>query len=273
MRRTDGRSVGLGDEIMATGVARRLQARDPRKVEILDRRGRRRWHPLWAGNPRIARPGERGDFQRATDGPGCRPYIDYAAMRGESARRWPGAPFDLKRRAQPWRFRAGWRATPGEIHCVPRAGPGDYVLIEPHLKPGAMPGKDWGWERWQALVAARRDLEWLQIGRQGTRPLAGARFLETPSFRDALGVVSGARAAVLPEGALHHAAAARGVPAVVLFGGCADPAATGYGWHRNLTGGGPASPCGMRLPCDHCAAAMAEITVDRVAHELAEILG
>jgi len=264
--------VGLGDEIMAAGAARRLQARDPRRVEVLDRRGRRRWHPLWAGNPRIARPGERGDFQRLIDGPGCRPYIDYEAMRAEAARRWPGAPFDLKRREQPWRFRAGWRATPGEIFCVPRAAAGGYVLVEPNVKPSAMPGKDWGRARWQALVAARRELGWLQIGPAGTRPLAGVRFVATPTFFDALRVVSSARAAVLPEGGLHQAAAAWGVPAVVIFGGCADPAATGYEAHRNLTGGGGSSPCGMRVACDHCAAALAEITVARVAHELSEIL-
>ena len=47
-------------------------------------------------------------------------------------------------------------------------------------------------------------------------------------------MLSGARAAVLHEGGLHHAAAALGMPAVVLFGGMISPRNTGYDVHVNL---------------------------------------
>ena len=108
--------MGLGDEIMVTGEARRAQARDPRPVAVAGRDGRARWHPLWRGNSRIAAPHEvaRGRaVQWIVNGPGCRPYIDYGAMaRGPR----PHSRFTA------WRFTA-WRATPGELPCVPRRPP------------------------------------------------------------------------------------------------------------------------------------------------------
>ena len=148
-----------------------------------------------------------------------------------------------------------------------------WMPLEPRIKAGASPNKDWGWARWQALVRLRRDVDWVQLGPPGTRLLDGARLVATADFRTACALLSGARAAVLPEGGLHHAAAALRVPAVVIFGGMTSPANTGYETHVNLfeTMGG-ASPCGQRLPCDHCARAMAAITPEAVADHLERIL-
>jgi FkbM family methyltransferase len=50
----------------------------------------------------------------------------------------------------------------------------------------------------------------------------------------AAGVLSGASLLISPEGGLHHAAAALGVRAVVIFGGFISPATTGYALHTNL---------------------------------------
>jgi ADP-heptose:LPS heptosyltransferase len=66
------------------------------------------------------------------------------------------------------------------------------------------------------------------------------------------------------EGGLHHAAAALGVPAVVLFGGFIPPLVTGYETHINLTGGAQEA-CGSLKPCDHCRKAMDAISVEEVA--------
>jgi hypothetical protein len=268
--------LGYGDEIMVAGEARRLwRPSDPRPVAVLDRHGRPRWHPLWDGNPRIARPGAvaRGLAVRTmTNGPGCRPYVDYARMRAEFGALFPARPFTTKvcDPRLPWRYTA-WRASPGELPSVPRRAPGRYVVIEPHVKAGASPNKDWGWACWQALVRRRRDLDWLQLGAGGARVLEGVRHIETAGFRAACGLLAGARAAVLPEGGLHHAAAALKVPAVVIFGAMTSPANTGYPGHVNLfePAGGP---CGQRVPCDHCARAMAAIDPAAVADHLERIL-
>ena len=250
--------MGLGDEIMAAGAARRRQvAGDPRPVAILDRHARPRWHGLWEGNPRIARPEEvaRGlDVQTIVNGPGCRPYIDYGRT---TAMRWAYT---------------DWRAAPGELYDIERAKPQEYVIVEPHVKATASSNKDWGWGSWQALVN-RLDLNWVQLGPPRTRILEGVTHIETPTFLDACRVLSGTRAAVLPEGGLHHAAAALGVAAVVIFGGMTSPANTGYEAHVDLFESmGGASPCGMRLPCAHCARAMATIRPEIVARHLERVL-
>ena len=263
---------------MAAGEARRLQqAGDARAVAVLDRCGRPRWHPLWDDNPRLARPEAvaRGLAVRTiTNGPGCRPYVDYARMGAEFGALFPGRLFTTKLcdPRLPWRYTA-WRASPGELFQVPRREPGNYVVIEPHIKAGASPNKDWGWARWQALLRRRRDLDWVQLGAGGMRIVDGARYVATTDFRAACAVLAGARAAVLPEGGLHHAAAALNVSAVVIFGGMTSPANTGYDGHVNLFEPmGGESPCGQRVTCDHCAQAMAAIAPETVADHLERIL-
>ena len=75
---------------------------------------------------------------------------------------------------------------------------------------------------------------WVQLGAGGIRVLEGVRPIETADFRAACAALAGARAAVLPEGGLHHAAAALDIPAVVIFGAMTSPANTGYASHVNL---------------------------------------
>lgn len=270
-----GRFVGWGDEIMAAGQARVMQNKDPRRVAVTDIAGRVRWHPAWRGNPRIATPAdaERGAVQRLANGPGCRPYADYARMRREFARVHPGRPFTTKvaDTRLPWRF-TDWHAEPGEIYVRKISQPGEAVVVEPHTKDGASPNKQWGWGRWQELVS-RVDVPWVQLGPPGTRILEGARHVPTATFLDACAVLLAARAAVLPEGGLHHAAAALDIPAVVIFGGRSSPANLGYEGHVNLFD--PAngeSPCGQSAPCTHCVRAMAGIAPAVVAQHLETLL-
>jgi ADP-heptose:LPS heptosyltransferase len=139
-------------------------------------------------------------------------------------------------------------------------------MIEPHIKPGAPRNKDWGFERWQRVVNLRPDIPWLQTGPANIRPLEGVRFVPCPSVRHACAVMAHSLAYVGPEGGMHHAAAALSKPAVVVFGGYVSPAITGYDTHRNLFTGG--EPCGYRIPCKHCAEAMAKITPAMVVKEL-----
>ena len=250
--------MGLGDEIMVTGEARRLQALDPRPVAVSDGRGRGRFHWLWEGSQRILRPEDaRGkDCQWLVNGPGRRPYIDYVLTRKER-----------------WAY-TGWRVTVPELHVPPEAMAwagrwADAVVIEPHIKPTASPNKQWGWDRWQQLVRLCPDLPWVQPGARGARVLDGVERVETAEFWQAVALLAHARAAVLPEGALHHAAAAVGLSAVVLFGHLCSPANTGYDLHVNVTKGGP---CGWRVPCGHCARAWAELTPEAVAEMLQGLL-
>jgi ADP-heptose:LPS heptosyltransferase len=241
--------MGWGDEIITSGLARRAQQADARPVRVVDGRGRPRWSAVWNGNPRLAGPAHAGAVQTLASAPGRRPYIAR-----ETAARWV------------WRE---WVCPVGEIHLdaaerAAGARGNGLVVVEPQLKGRASPNKDWGGTRWAALVAAlvRDGCEVAQLGPPGTPLLPGARLVPTADFRSACAVLAHARLAILPEGGLHHAAAALGTPAIVLFGGFISPRQTGYAHQLNLFTGGEA--CGMRRHCAHCRRAMAAIGVDEV---------
>ncbi|HSW83543.1 MAG TPA: glycosyltransferase family 9 protein [Usitatibacter sp.] len=245
---------------MDSGRARVLQQSDPRKCRVTYKGKANRWSPVWENNPRIAAQGEAGDFQELV-------ARDMNNMRA----------YHVAKTDERWFYNPAFRPDVGEIYFsdlerafgARRAG---LIVIEPHIKPGASPNKSWGWARWQALarLMCRAGMRPVQLGPPGTPRLDGVELLETPNFRFAATVLAGARAAILPEGGLHHAAAALGVPSVVIFGGYISPALTGYDMHRNLFTGG--EPCGMRRPCAHCAAAMTAITPEQVFNELSEVL-
>lgn len=258
--------MGLGDELMMTGLARVMQQSDPRKVHIQYERPR--WSDIFDHNPRIARPqdlksGKPADFQvlmgRVS---GLRPYV-----RAKSQARWiwnehcqPPTAGELYFSREEENF--------GKLH-TPDAS---VVVLEPHNKIGASPNKEWGRDRWIELAYLVRKAGHLpvQLGERGTRRLENARFIETGSFRLACSILKRARAAVLPEGGLHHAAAALGIDAVVLFGGYISPQQTGYDRHVNLFTPTDEHPhgCGWRTPCKHCRKIMDGITPEYVMNSL-----
>ena len=241
--------MGWGDEIMVTGIARRQQERDPLPVRVVDKRGRPRWSDIWTGNPRFATREFKGRVQSLTNGPGRRPYVER-----ETEARWI------------WR---DWICPVGEIRLSEpeqafasrHAG---RVILEPRLKAAASPNKDWGWKRWAELARqlANRGHAVAQFGEPGEARLPATELIRTASFREACAVLARSRLAVLPEGGLHHAAAALGTPSIVIFGGFISPRQTGYLHQLNLFTGG--DPCGMRRRCGHCEQAMNRIAVDEV---------
>jgi FkbM family methyltransferase len=247
--------MGIGDELMVAGEVKRRAAASARRYAILNRLGEQRYHEVWEGNPRIARPGEPFDEPLQICG-GHRPYID----------RYDSGRFV-------WR---PYAPEPAEIFFSERErsfadmGRG-CVAIEPEVKPRGGMNKQWGRERWQALVDACPSVRWIQIGVPGSRPLRGVRFLPTPSFRTAAAVLSGCSAAVVPEGGLHHAAAAVGTPAVVIFGAFIAPSVTGYATQRSIFVGDGLG-CGSRVACPHCRRAMAAIDPAFIAQQLHEVM-
>ncbi|MEI9893164.1 MAG: glycosyltransferase family 9 protein [Chthoniobacter sp.] len=249
--------MGWGDEIIVTGVARRLQEIQPLPVRVLDKHGKPRRHEIWAGNPRIAPPEFTGLVQTVVNGPGRRPYIER-----ETADRWI------------WRE---WECPVGEIHLT--AGEREFgarfpgrVILEPNIKPEASPNKDWGRARWNTLAAElrRRGVPVAQLGSPAAPRLDNVEWIRTGGFREAAAVLASSALAVLPEGGLHHAAAALGIRAVVVFGGFISPRQTGYSRHVNLFTGG--QPCGMRIPCRHCAQAMSAIRPEDISRHVAALL-
>lgn len=255
--------AGFGDELMATGMARGAAQRGKR-IAFGD--GRRIiWGPyaaeVFKGNPNIAPPSARRDrdIEWMPFYKGSRDYV-----------RAGGQGFV-------WNYK--FRPVPGQVFFddaeesfAASVVPG-FILIEPNLpwhKPVSV-NKDWGIARYQAVVdrllEQGHDVAQFSHGRDR---LKGARTIEAKSFRMALAALRRAAAAVVPEGGLHHGAAAVGCSAVVLFGGFIPPQVTGYATHINLTGG--AKPCGWLRPCKHCRAAMEAISVDHVVDSVQLLL-
>jgi ADP-heptose:LPS heptosyltransferase len=247
--------MGIGDEIMASALAARRYAKHEVPVLICGANRRPRWSPVWENNPKIVRrPG--GRFQYLISGPDSRPYV-------------------VSKTARTWAWRR-WEIAPGEIHFTKAEEDfglhhGGWIVIEPNIKGTNEGNKGWLWERWQEVADAFPGQVLQMIGAPSMRRLRGVKILHTPTFRHAAAVLAWARVFVGTEGGLHHAAAAVGAPAVVLFSEFISPEITGYPMHRNLYHAG--KPCGSRFECAGCRASMEAITVGEVVHHLREILG
>ena len=247
--------MGFGDELLVTGHCRLLQQSDPRKIRL--DYGKKLWSEVFDHNPRIAHGRDR-DCQIYRPRPnGLRPYC-----KAKSDIRWT------------W---TDYKPPIGELYFQPdeKALAARYkldVVIEPNIKGRASPNKAWPIDRWRRLVELMRadGIVPVQLGPRGTRTLAGVKLIDTTHFRRACAVLSRARAAVVHEGGLHHAAAAVNVRAVVIYGGYISPQQTGYDLHTNIFTGG--EPCGMRTPCKHCEQAMAKITPEQVFEELKRLI-
>jgi hypothetical protein len=240
---------------MATGMARGAAARSKR-IAFGD--GKRIiWGPwseeIFRHNPNIARPGSERDRDIE--------WVHY----------YKGNRLYNRHSPDRWIWNMEFRSVPGEVFfsdnekAFATSIDGGFILIEPNVPQhkSCASNKDWGQAKYQAVVdvLTARGNRVVQSN-HGKRRLAGVSVIETQSFRAALAVLSRARLAILPEGGLHHGAAALGIPAVVIFGGFIPPQVTGYDMHTNLTGG--ATACGSLRPCAHCRAALDAITVDDV---------
>jgi hypothetical protein len=246
--------MGLGDELMAIGQARAIGATAGRRAICLDKAGLPRWHPLFEGVPWLARTAAEADLS-FVNGSGCRPYIDYTTT---TAARWAFLPFG---------------PTPAMIpRLVWQPPSARRVLIEPSIKPQASPNKQWGRARWQDLAnRLSASCEVMQAGPDPSAALDRVRFVTTGSFRAGLELMARCDAAVLPEGGLHHAAAALGLPAVVLFGAFISPATTGYPGQISHAIADPEAQ-GWRGAHPRCAAAWSQITTSEVLASVLSLL-
>lgn len=247
--------MGLGDWIMATSIAKRHHEATGRQVVFVNQYGRIQYSgEVFANNPRIAQTTVGTDA--IINCPGMRPYI---ALKTEQ--RWT------------WKH---WEIAPGELWLTSEERAAaewahGMVMVEPNTKVLAG-NKAWPYNRWQDLMFALPDARFVQpmrVGVEGWR-LFGAAMVVPTSFRQAIAILSHCRAFVGTEGALHHAAAALGIPAVVLWSEFISPEFTGYASQANLRHAG--APCGNRRLCDSCKQSMERITVAEVTTALRGVL-
>lgn len=263
--------MGWGDEIMAAGCAEAKARELGGPVVIVDRNGVPRWSDIWKNHPDILRP---EDAKRASgsirNGPWARPYIARWA-------RWGGRACCVftQWRARDFRGRIFLSGSEQSIAAARYGGIGyrKFVVIEPRVDPAGNPNKQWPLGRYAAVLDALPDVVFVQLGPENVPALnGGVRRLMTSTFREACAILEGAAAYLGPEGGLHHAAAALGIPAVVIFGGHTSPETTGYPGHTNLYVESELSPCGRWEPCPHCREAMESISVESVVDALKGVL-
>lgn len=248
--------MGIGDWILASAEARYFNEKTGKKVVFAhSKTGKPQWSEVFKGNPRIEKEPV--------------PGREYCIVRNHGGARPYHLGYDGEKQRFEWNYK--YKAEPGELYLTPGAkkvGQVGAVLIEPNTKDFPLSkNKAWPWERWQEVVD-RIDLPWVQLGSPESRSLERVRRVVTDSFMDALGWVYNASLVVTTDGALHHAAAALGTPAVVLWGGLAPPQILGYDSHINICHA--TTWCGSNFECQHCKDAMALITVDEVVKAVNE---
>lgn len=283
--------MSLGDKLMAIGDAWQQHLDDARRrpVAIGDGLSIDPTHiDLCAGLDFLATPAQLAAGIEVTWLHAYRrrhPHIDYAAMERAQRRLRPWLRLFPTRyqggQCPFWIFNLAYRAKPApirlneaELGIVARWSASPFVVIEPRLQSEAPPGKQWPVERYAELARRLgRQHRVIQIGAPDSEPLAGVEQLRPRSFREALAYLKAARLYIGPEGGLHHACAAMGTRAVVIFGGFIPPQVTGYPFHVNLTGG-ETRFCGTKAPhrCRHCEAAMTRIGVDEVEQHARRLL-
>jgi hypothetical protein len=256
--------VGIGDQLMATGMARGA-ARRGKRIAFGD--GHRIiWDKnsleIFRKNKNIAIPGSERD-----------PDIEWIPF-------YRGHRIYNRQEGNRWVWNMDFRPQPGQLYFskhetdfADKLRPG-FVLIEPNVpwwKTVAV-NKDWGRAKYQAVAEALK-----ATGHRvaqfsfGKVRLSGVEIIYAESFRHAAAALAKAKFAVLPEGGLHHAAAAVNLKAAVIFGGFIPPSVTGYDFHINLTGG--AEACGSIHTCAHCRAALDAIQVKDVLAACQQLKG
>jgi ADP-heptose:LPS heptosyltransferase len=252
--------MGFGDEIMGTGIAKGARARGKR-IAFGDGKNiiwSAQAEQIYAGNPNIAPPGKERE-----------PNLEWIAHYGGYRAYHHGARGPRGDRWYIWNFE--FRAVPGEIYNPAVRAVGsrkdDIIIIEPNTKGKLHTrNKRWSLERFQKVAThfKKKGFKVIQLlHRNSELKLGGVRYEHSASFINAVARIKRARLLITNDGGLHHAAAATGTAAVVIFGGWAPPQVTGYDFHCNLTGGADIW-CGSLTLCQHCKDALDRISVDEV---------
>lgn len=234
---------------MASAQVKEANERTGKKVMLGD--GKRYFYEeqVFKNNPRMAKPGE--DCVWVANYGGNRPYITGSIDKH-------------------FLFNEDWKPTPGEIWFSEDEKPGNppepYIIVEPEVKNQFAHGVNKSWPYWKSLLS--EPLPFVQIGTTDTPIFPHIR---TESFRKALSLLSRATLFVGTDGALHHAAAALGIPAVVIWTGFSSPKHLGYDDHFNIHDG--SKPCGYYGGvCQHCAEKAAAIKPETVIGAIYEML-
>lgn len=243
--------MGFGDDFMVTSIVKKAYKKHKKPICVGDGRDIK-WEEVFDNNPKMSREVYPGAVW-VNNVMFNRPYID-----------------NMKTTEGHFVYRNDFKIEPGELFLTDaeksKYNQTGFVFIEPNIKGTFSGNKDWGFGRWQQVVNRCDGVRFLQ-GRG--RKLDGVEQVHTKSFRHACALLDRSDFFVGTDGGLHHAAAALGKRAVVVWGGLVTPKILGYDTHINLHSG--TSSCGNTKPCEHCRKALDSITVDMVVDAINEL--
>jgi ADP-heptose:LPS heptosyltransferase len=238
-----GDAIGFGDDFIVTSIVKKAYAKHNKPICVGDGRDIK-WEEVFDNNPKLSKAVYPGAVW-VNNVMFNRPYID-----------------NLKTTPERVVYNPNFKAEPGEIFLTDaergRFKDSGFIYIEPNIKGSFGGNKDWGFEKWQEVV---KHLPYRFIQGKG-RKLDGVEQIQTGSFREACALLERSDFFVGTDGGLHHAAAALGKRAVVVWGGLVSPKILGYDAHINLHSG--THSCGSPKACAHCRKALDWITVDMV---------
>ena len=247
--------MGYGDEIMATAQAREVHRATGYKTFFGE------WTKIWLNNPYIAKNHSKAVQVRNMTGD--RPYV-------------------LNQTPDTVIFNPNFRAVPGELYFTEDEqkaakaackGLHDFIILEPNTKDTFSKGnKKWSWGRWQQLADRLREDYTVAQFDYGERMLDGVKQIKAKTFRTGCACLELCDLFIGSEGGLHHACAALGTKAVVLWSGYSHPLQLGYADHFNLRADN-SPPCGKKVACNHCKDMMERITVEQVEEAVSTLLG
>lgn len=263
--------MGMGDEIMATGIAKKLYAETGAKVAFGNPKGvlKKTIYPIiYANNPKVIIHGqELRDTKNVVWSDYCKGHRTYIAN------------IETSKKEKRYRWNYDFKAEPGEFFysnfekkkIIERRIKEKYIVVEPHSKMGgAKDNKQWPWKRFQQVVDILSEEITVYQPHYGKPKLNNTTPVVTNGLRMLSLFINDSAGFLCNEGGVHHAAATVGSKGVVIFGGFISPEITGYDFHTNLFTGGEA--CGSRYSCKHCKAAMEAIEVDEVVEHMRNII-
>jgi hypothetical protein len=231
---------------MASAEVKEANERTKKKVKIGNGVSMYYDHQVFANNPRMASNSDT-DVVWVKNYPNHRPYLQGS---------------DGKHLI----FNNDYKPKPGEIYLsknekmwADKQIKKPFILIEPNVKRTFIHTVNKSWDKWDKLVEHK--LPWLQVGDCNAKK--HTKWIETKTFREALAILNKASVFVGTDGGLHHAAAALGIPSVVIWTGFTSPRHLGYDTHRNIHDG--SEPCGTYdSVCQHCLLKAKNISVEQV---------
>lgn len=235
--------MGWGDNLMACGEAKLIHRETGQKIKIGDGKVLEQPHEIYANNPYICKEAKDvgiwlNNYQ------GKRPYIKKTENGRIIFNDYKPEPAELF-------------FTDQELEWARQKSPNDFIVIEPNVKETYKHTVNKAWHYWDELI--KHDYPFYQLGMQ--TPIT--KQIKTQNFREALLILSQAKMFIGTDGGLHHAAAALGIPAVVIWTGFSSPKHLGYDSHINIHDG--SEPCGTYSGvCPHCIKISKSIGVERV---------